>query len=906
MSRQRPAQYHPYQRTSLRQSTTDANPAPVPRNRPLTGADSTDPPRSVFAASTSAFFKPDASTLSKRPTFANSIGPSDDIYGEFNHYMTRRELLRSAAGKDKHGQSTASSNELLKSTASSSTNASLDLYSDPELIRARKEIRELKSARRKLTDEKAAFERNIHDLEKSGHEKETKLQEAMLRVDQLEVDRQFLVDRNKDLTERLGDAEENMIDWKKDADMTQNILKRQIAELRDQLSLSKRDSDAQLRKAQLENDRVESVVHQMEQQVADLQNELTKQANYIKSGREQLTTAERQYREAEATIRKLQANGSVTEEMVVLKRQLTEQTAHIRSLETKMQELAQQNRYLRNMQENTEKLKDEKEHLVQQLSRMSQIQNRADALVVELNALKAERQRWTEFLTEHDDIGVDSPYALAKTLAQQRLELAILKEKYGQEEANRKGRAAHLERLERELEESQAKVSESEKQRQADLRTYKRLERSRQLAQKEVEFLREQLRSYDLEEEHNSVPGAYDTQKSERIRKLEEIVDEYRLHVKSLEDKVQLQERQLHQQQQPTSHLQPSTSSLSSLSSSSASSQQSSASSLPHATQALVTQLQTENTQLKKQLEQVEIEAHTLSRALGRGEHDPRTTRVLELADNPERAELRIRQATLDALCEENRKLVEQCRTSNANNNSSSSNGSNVFSSPLGSAAAVPVESLRSVQLECSQLKAQMEEKDKRAVRLKEAYQLKAQEYREAVYSLLGVALAFFVIVTPMLTAPRFSLLHHLPVGYNLEIEMDGRVRLTSTYASSSSTTSSTSPTSPTPHYSHSAHSTIPSFVFASGDGDRGTVQLVGGGGGGHAHDDPLAMRLEHRVHQAMQYYLDERGSVPAFLAGVTLLLFERAQPTDQQHQQQQNQNQLHVGHEMRVQMEES
>ncbi|TPX55989.1 hypothetical protein PhCBS80983_g04878 [Powellomyces hirtus] len=875
MPRQHPAQYHPYQRTSLRQSTTDANPAAVARNRPLTGADSTDPPRSVFAPSTSAFFRPDASTLPKRPTFANSIGPSDDIYGEFNHYMTRRELLRSAAGKDKHGQSTASSNELLKSTASSSTNASLDLYSDPELIRARKEIRELKSARRKLTDEKAAFERNIHDLEKSGHEKETKLQEAMLRVDQLEVDRQFLVDRNKDLTERLGDAEENMIDWKKDADMTQNILKRQIAELRDQLSLSKRDSDAQLRKAQLENDRVESVVHQMEQQVADLQNELTKQANYVKSGREQLSTAERQYREAEAKIRKLQANGSVTEEMVVLKRQLTEQTAHIRSLETKMQELAQQNRYLRNMQENTEKLKDEKEHLVQQLSRMSQIQNRADALVVEINALKAERQRWTEFLTEHDDIGADSPYALAKTLAQQRLELAILKEKYGQEEANRKGRAAHLERLERELEESQAKVSESEKQRQADLRTYKRLERSRQLAQKEVEFLREQLRSYDLEEEHNSVPGAYDTQKSERIRKLEEIVDEYRFHVKSLEDKVQQQERQLHQQQQPTSHLQPSTSSLSSLSSSSASSQQSSASSLPHATQALVTQLQSENTQLKKQLEQVEIEAHTLSRALGRGEHDPRTTRVLELVDNPERAELRIRQATLDALCEENRKLVEQCRTNNHNNNSSS-NGSNVISSPLGSAAAVPVESLRSVQLECSQLKAQMEEKDKRAVRLKEAYQLKAQEYREAVFSLLG---------------------------YNLEIEMDGRVRLTSTYASSSSSsslsTSSTSPTSPTTHYSHSAHSTIPSFVFASGDADRGTVQLVGGGGG-HAHD-ALAMRLENRVHQAMQYYLDERGSVPAFLAGVTLLLFEGAQPTEQQQQlqQQQQQGQLHVVHEM-------
>lgn len=113
--------------------------------------------------------------------------------------------------------------------------------------------------------------------------------------------------------------------------------------------------------------------------------------------------------------------------------------------------MSQQNRYLRGIQENTERLKDEKENLERQLERLSQVRRRIDELEFEVSQLRNEKARWTKFLEDNDDIGVDSPYTLSKSLAQQRLELAVVKEKLGQEEAKRAGRESYISRLEREV-----------------------------------------------------------------------------------------------------------------------------------------------------------------------------------------------------------------------------------------------------------------------------------------------------------------------------------------------------------------------------------------------------------------------------------------------------------------------
>jgi hypothetical protein len=79
-------------------------------------------------------------------------------------------------------------------------------------------------------------------------------------------------------------------------------------------------------------------------------------------------------------------------------------------------------------------------------------------------------------------------------------------------------------------------------------------------------------------------------------------------------------------------------------------------------------------------------------------------------------------------------------------------------------------------------------------------------------------------------------------LGYKVEFQ-EGRVRLTSTFSDPSD----------------------PSFLFASGDDDSGTLQLIGG-----SHERLL------NLNRSRQYYIAERGSVPAFLASVTLESWER------------------------------
>ncbi|KAJ3196026.1 coiled-coil domain-containing protein mad1 [Irineochytrium annulatum] len=163
--------------------------------------------------------------------------------------------------------------------------------------------------------------------------------------------------------------------------------------------------------------------------------------------------------------------------------------------------------------------------------------------------------------------------------------------------------------------------------------------------------------------------------------------------------------------------------------------------------------------------------------------------RILQLRDNPESQEYAIRKAKLDALEAENDALRKK-----------------VFPS----SKVIPIESLNVLEMQCNAMKAEMSEKDKRMMRLKEVYAAKAQEYREAVFSLLGYKVDFH----------------------------EGRVRLKSTFADADD----------------------PSFLFSSGANDEGTLQLVGG----------LPERIG-LLQRQRQFYVDERGSVPAFLAAATL-----------------------------------
>ncbi|KAI9095806.1 mitotic checkpoint protein-domain-containing protein [Phlyctochytrium arcticum] len=775
--------FHPYGRTSVRRQAS---------------SNSLFPPPSSSSSSTSAATNPFQSSISSRAGLSNSIGnyqgrgQQDDILGEFNLYIQQKELLRSQSARDKGRESiNSNASSFRRSTNSNATctsnTSSVDMFADPELVKARREIRELKEQRRKVLDGKASMDRRLLDLETSNQEKESKVTNLLAKTESLEADRELLIKRNKELEERLGEVEEELIGQKEETNSTIQNLKYHIEGLEEDLSTVTGQSERTRRHLEQRLELMISERDSLETQVDQCQDELERQADLVIRGREMYSNLERRCAKAEALVAQNEISGGATEELNIIKRTLDEQTRLNQAKESRIIELNDQIRYLRGMQENTERLKEEKLALSQRLSRMSQVQERADALDLEVAHLKAEKARWAKFLEDHDDTGIDSPYALSRMLAELRLENVRLREKLGQGDSERLGFKLTITRLEKEVTEWQVRARDLEAKREAEVRNLHRVERSRALSQETIDMLRSQLDSYAAEEEH-MLTGNYDKQKAQQIAQLEQMVKQYQDHVHTLEKELKnapaLPTPASAAGQPPSAGLSDKIRKL----------------------EDIIANLNKEKIMLEKENASLDTQLGELQQALGRGAFDSSRTRVLQLADNPESRELAIRQSTLDALREENKKLLEQMAQL----------GSGQHRAATAQAGLVPVESLRATQEDCTRLQALVEEKEKRVLRLTEIYGKKAQEYREAVFSLLG---------------------------YQLNIEIDGRVRLSSMYATDQD----------------------PSLLFTSREADQGTMQLVGG-----------SEDAQGRVRAAAHYYVEQMGSVPALLAGITLECFER------------------------------
>ncbi|RKP34966.1 mitotic checkpoint protein-domain-containing protein, partial [Dimargaris cristalligena] len=341
-----------------------------------------------------------------------------------------------------------------------------------------------------------------------------------------------------------------------------------------------------------------------------------------------------------------------------------------------------------------------------------------------------------------------------------------------------------------------------------DKRTLQRLEKLRVLAHRDVENLREQIKSFHLEAEMmaaatNNQPSETEEPTAEqssgqlqqqqqlqqvhRIEGLEQLVQEYREQVNQLNE--QLAARP---EVKPNANLTNET----------ANPNPAAAAELDARAQARAAESESEMAVLRSQLARLEkqlaaqnSEMALLEHKIGQGDYNPRTTRILQLIDNPTSKAYEIREATLQALRKENAQLQ-----------GSDSGG-----------ALVPQQTVDNLISSHADMQKQVAEKDKRMVRLKEVWRAKAQEIREAVYSLLG---------------------------YRVDFLENGRVRLASMYNEADD------------------HS----FIFTSNAHDSGTLELSGGGNAAFVRS----------LDTLIQYWVVERRSIPAFLATVTLELFDK------------------------------
>ncbi|CAG8459736.1 12091_t:CDS:10 [Racocetra fulgida] len=532
-----------------------------------------------------------------------------------------------------------------------------------------------------------------------------------------------------------------------------------------------------------------------------LQSELTRlnhhilQQNEISTSRQAiLSQVQEQLIEAEQKLQEFNQLSSQLDDFKHLKKQSQEQSLYIQNLEKSNNDLKNELERLKELSPSIQILQQKVESSEYQLSLMRSLRRQAAEL-------EAENAAASYLDQEKDKININSPYKLCKELASRRIEINMLEEKVG--------------RLEEQIKSRDMIISENE---------YKK--------------------SYDKEEQH--LQTNYDEQKIERIQVLENLLTTYKEELEQIS--AQSHNNQQLEDQSGPSEINPHTVEVLRRN---------------EELQAIIYDLKNENVNLKKEvtslqmqitvLEQKDLKIHSselikqneilqetindlknenlslrkhassldqqvfaLEKAVGRGEYNQETTRVLELKDNPSSRDYAIRQSTLDALKTENNQLLTKLKElQKMLENNHTTQVETMDDNDNSIINVIPTQSFTNLENENKQLVEQIAEKEKRILRLKEVWKTKAQEYREAVYSLLG---------------------------YRFDFLENGRVRLTSMYSEQDDQ----------------------SFIFTSDENDCGTMQLVGG-------NSEFIKSLDHLI----KFWVVERSSIPCFLSSLTMKLFE-------------------------------
>ena len=500
----------------------------------------------------------------------------------------------------------------------------------------------------------------------------------------------------------------------------QNALEKRLRTTQEECRSAKEEAEeAQTELSSLERQHkyqlqeIESKHAMLQKTLSDLRDDLTNKSNTLQTTQDRLSQRETEAGDLESEILRLKAQTGDADTLAVIKRELSEQVAHIRKLEFTNREQSKELKHFRQIHKAVEVVEEEKSVLKSKLSVMEDMGKQLREAQLQRQILEDERRSWTSYLQNEAGTGkveFESPEDMARALVKERLENASLVQRMG---------AVQPELLEKDeiiksLEEERTKFqSEMEKLRASggggsgvDTRAKQRLERQRALAVKEVEYLREQLRTFDSEEQTYHSENQFDEQKAKRIADLESLVDQHRNELQTLNVEFEKLEKSTpappqsplkrpreddddHQPGQLSRKNRKLQDDLSKL----------------HSTYAL---LQNEHAAQQSQLSSLQQSAKT---------------RILSLRSNPTADAEAIKQSTLTTLRQENKDLL-----------------AHLESRPT---KTVPQSTLDSLRLELQGKDQTIASVEKRMLRLKQIWGSKSLEFREAVFSLLGWKMDF-------------------------------------------------------------------------------------------------------------------------------------------------------------------
>jgi mitotic spindle assembly checkpoint protein MAD1 len=498
----------------------------------------------------------------------------------------------------------------------------------------------------------------------------------------------------QDMQKRLRASQDKAQQLQEDAD-----------ELKEELASSQRRNEHQYKTLQAE-------YKSLKDSVDEIQADAEAKVNAMQTAQRKLAQKEAEVGDLEAEVLRLKAITGDVETIAVIKKELSEQVAHIKKLETLTREQNVELKQHRKQRKAIEVVEEEKRTLQTRLHLMDDLQRQLNEAEMRKQSLEDERNSWTSYLESEaeGDVQFETPEDLARAFMRERFEKTDLMNRLGEIQPELTVKEANIQALQDEKaklqsEIQQLKTATSNAPNANETKARARLERQKVLANKEVDFLRAQVKAYD-DEEREMQPDTFDAAKTNRIKELEDLVDQYRKEIDALQ-------KEFNSLEKPAS----------------VSAGQKRPLDTDDADERVGElrrknrQLQDDNTTMQKRLKLVESEYKAQHSQLKKLKESSRV-RVLELKSNPTADAEALKLSTVRTLREANAQLLAQLQGAL-------------------SPTSVPTATLQSAHDELAEAQSTIASQEKKIKRLKQIWTAKSLEFREAVASILGWKLDF-------------------------------------------------------------------------------------------------------------------------------------------------------------------
>ncbi|XP_078611717.1 mitotic spindle assembly checkpoint protein MAD1-like [Branchiostoma floridae x Branchiostoma japonicum] len=578
-----------------------------------------------------------------------------------------------------------------------------------ELLWTRSKVAKLETAISQLETEK---KREKIEFEKGQETFRMQYERDLEQVNDLRHKLEFLEREEKQAKEELADERKKLTTIKTQSEKRIMGLQREKLHIQAELEELREGSRSQISSLRNQVKRLEAELEMSDSELAEAQQQVQhhrgqaqarlEQVQQLQEDRIRAVTAEHKVKELELQLSQVQESAAMAK---LMKTRL----ARYEQLEKENKKLLEQNKFYRETSENNQLLK---EKLLSLETKYGRAEHSNLQLIKEVEDLRARLKQW-EGIDPSGGQTPRSPAEIAKWIAELQRKEALLTEKTGQltssareSEAGQKAAASRLREVESQLFASTEKTNQ-----QADL--IKKLQRRLLLVTKDRDSIRNILESYESE----VTRASSDDGLLQRLQDSEESAQRYQRHMTSLEEDLQRLNAQASEERIKAHRLESELSQLKTQTPAPAPN--------PISSQEVTTlrkKVEDLEKDRQKLLEEKEIlEARVEQRHL-QGDFDPTKTKVVHFGLNPTALRRQHRQEELEKLREECEKLRQRLRAAEE-----------------GGAADVTASILQTPSSkEMEDLKKQLTTAETKNTRLKEVFQQKIHEFRQACYMLLG------------------------------------------------------------------------------------------------------------------------------------------------------------------------